>query len=295
MLSTARARASTLLAGLAVVLAPGTAGAEALGQPRAWEMGLQPQVTDIGEWVNELHNALLVIITLITLFVAALIVYVLVRFRETRNPVPARTTHNTLLEIAWTIVPVMILVGIAVPSFRLLKYKLVPPPPDITIKATASQWLWTYEYPKNQGGGFSFISKMLDEKDRAARIAAGTPADDAPRLLAVDNEVVLPVGKIIVVQVTSTDVIHGFNMPSFGVKVNAIPGRMNEVWFRVDKEGLYYGQCTQICGDQHSEMPLAFHIVSPDAYTAWLARAKKQFSSGGAKGERVADARLVSP
>ncbi len=252
-------------------------------------MGLQPQVTEIGERIDSLHNVLLVIITVITVFVLALLLIVLVRFNEKRNPVPSRTTHNTFLEIAWTIVPVVILVGIAVPSFRLLKFELVPPAPDIVLKATGSQWLWTYEYPKDQGGGFSFISKMLDEKERADLIAKGTSPEDAPRLLAVDNEVVLPVGKIIRVEVQASDVMHGFNLPAFGVKVNAIPGRNNEVWFKVDKEGLYYGQCTVVCGDQHSEMPLAFRIVSPEKYAEWLQGAKTKFASKAAPAE-IADA-----
>ncbi len=218
----------------------------------------------------------------------------LVRFSEKKNPVPSRTTHNTFLEIAWTIVPVMILVIIAIPSFRLLKFKLVPPPAEVTIKATGSQWLWTYEYPKDQGGGFSITSKMLDETERADLIAKGTSAEDAPRLLAVDNEAVLPVGKIIRVEVQATDVMHGFNLPAFGVKVNAIPGRNNEVWFKVDKEGLYYGQCTVVCGDQHSEMPLAFRIVSAEKYADWLKGAKTKFASKPAPAE-VADAARPTP
>jgi cytochrome c oxidase subunit II len=295
MLRKARAGAIAALSSLAAALHGSTAFADAAGQPRPWQMSLQPQVTDIGERINSLHNGLLVIITLITVFVLALLVYALFRFNERRNPVPTRTTHNTFLEIIWTIVPVMILVGIAIPSFSLLRYKLVPPPADIVMKATGSQWLWTYDYPKDQGGGFSIVSKMLDEKQRAELIASGTSPEDAPRLLAVDNEAVLPVGKVIRVEVTSTDVIHGFNLPAFGVKVNAIPGRNNEVWFKVEKEGLYYGQCTQICGDQHSEMPLAFHIVSPERYAEWLKEAKAKYASNGASAARVADAGPLAP
>jgi len=289
------AGASAALSSLAAAVFANPAFAEAIGQPHPWQMTLQPQVTDIGERINSLHNALLVIITVITLFVLVLLLYVLFRFHEARNPVPSRTTHHTFLEIIWTIVPVMILVGIAIPSFSLLRYKLVPPPADIVMKATGSQWLWTYDYPKDQGGGFTIVSKMLDEKERADLIAKGTSPEDAPRLLAVDNEAVLPVGKIIKVEVTSTDVIHGFNLPAFGVKVNAIPGRNNEVWFQVDKEGLYYGQCTQICGDQHSEMPLAFHIVSPERYAEWLKEAKAKFASNGTSLARLADAGPLAP
>jgi len=295
MVRTARAGARTALSSLAAALLASPASAEAIGQPHPWQLGLQPQVTEIGERINSLHDALLVIITLITVFVLAMILYTLFRFHESRNPVPSRTTHNTFLEIIWTIVPVMILVGIAIPSFSLLRFKLVPPPADIVMKATGSQWLWTYDYPKDQGGGFSIVSKMLDEKERADLIAKGTSPEDAPRLLAVDNEVVLPVDKIIKVEVTSTDVIHGFNLPAFGVKVNAIPGRNNEVWFKVDKEGLYYGQCTQICGDQHSEMPLAFHIVSQERYAEWLKEAKEKYASNSVSGARVADASPIAP
>ncbi|MBV9589181.1 MAG: cytochrome c oxidase subunit II [Hyphomicrobiales bacterium] len=295
MVRTARAGARTALSSLAAALLASPASAEAIGQPHPWQLGLQPQVTEIGERINSLHDALLVIITLITVFVLAMILYTLFRFHESRNPVPSRTTHNTFLEIIWTIVPVMILVGIAIPSFSLLRFKLVPPPADIVMKATGSQWLWTYDYPKDQGGGFSIVSKMLDEKERADLIAKGTSPEDAPRLLAVDNEVVLPVDKIIKVEVTSADVIHGFNLPAFGVKVNAIPGRNNEVWFKVDKEGLYYGQCTQICGDQHSEMPLAFHIVSQDRYAEWLKEAKEKYASNSVSGARVADASPIAP
>ncbi|SDR25858.1 cytochrome c oxidase subunit 2 [Rhizobiales bacterium GAS113] len=295
MLRTARAGRIAALSGLSSALASGTAFAEAIGQPRPWQTGLQPQVTEIGHMVDDLHNILLVIITVITVFVLALLLYVLIRFSEKRNPTPSRTTHHTVLEVAWTILPVMILVGIAVPSFKLLKFELVPPTADIVMKATGSQWLWVYDYPQDQGGGFSITSKMLDEKQRAELLAKGTSAEDAPRLLAVDNEVVLPVGKIVKVEITSTDVMHGFNLPAFGVKVNAIPGRNNEVWFKVDKEGLYYGQCTVVCGDQHSEMPLAFRIVSPERYADWLKEAKVKYASTSPSAARVADANPVQP
>jgi cytochrome c oxidase subunit 2 len=295
MLRKARAGAIAALSGLAAALASSLAFADAIGQPRPWQFGLQPQVTEIGERIEALHDGLLWVISIITLFVLALLLYVLLRFNEKRNPVASRTTHNTVLEIAWTVVPVMILVGIAIPSFQLLKFKLVPPPADIVMKATGSQWLWSYEYPEDQGGGFTIISKMLDEKQRTELIAKGTSPDDAPRLLAVDNEVVLPVGKIVKVEITSTDVMHGFNLPAFGVKVNAIPGRNNEVWFKVDKEGLYYGQCTVVCGDQHSEMPLAFRIVSPERYADWLKEAKVKYASTSPSAARVADANPVQP
>jgi cytochrome c oxidase subunit 2 len=196
---------------------------------------------------------------------------VVVRFNEARNPVPSRTTHNTFLEIAWTVVPVLILVGIAIPSFRLLKFQLEIPKADVVIKAIGNQWFWSYEYPQEQGGGFKFDSYMLSREDAQK---AGQPA-----LLAVDNEVVLPAGKTVVIQVVGNDVIHNFAIPSFGVRIDAIPGRLNQTWFRTDREGIYYGQCSRLCGSNHAFMPIAIKIVSPEAYTAWLADAKKKFAS----------------
>lgn len=241
------------------------------GQPTPWQMNLQGPVTPVAEFTTEFHNAVLWVIGAICLFVLALLIVVVVRFNETRNPVPSRTTHNTLLEIAWTVVPVLILVGIAIPSFRLLKFQLEIPKADVVIKAIGNQWFWSYEYPQDQGGGFKFDSYMLSREDAQK---AGQPA-----LLAVDNEVVLPAGKTVVIQVVGNDVIHNFALPSFGVRIDAIPGRLNQTWFKTERTGLYYGQCSRLCGSNHAFMPIAIRIVSPEEYTAWLGEAKKKFAS----------------
>jgi cytochrome c oxidase subunit 2 len=200
--------------------------------------------------------------------VLALLVYVMVRFNARANPVPSRTTHNTALEVLWTIIPVLILTAIAVPSFRLIFYQLDVPKPDMTVKATGKQWFWSYSYPDQK---FEFDSLMLQDKDRKA---------DQPRLLAVDNEMVVPVNKVVKVLVTGSDVIHSFSVPSFGVKIDAIPGRLNETWFKAEREGTYYGQCSQLCGRDHAFMPIAVHVVSEQAYNAWLDQAKKKYAQG---------------
>jgi len=237
------------------------------GQPSPWQMTLQTPVTPIADRMHAFHDMLLWIITAIVILVLALILWVVFRFSERRNPTPSKTTHNSLLEVAWTLVPVLILVVIAVPSFRLIKDQLTLPKADIVIKATAHQWYWSYEYPKDQGG-FSFDSNLAQDRE--------------PRLLAVDNEVVLPVDTTIRVQVTASDVIHAFAMPSFGLKIDAIPGRLNETWFHAEKEGVFYGQCSLICGQNHAYMPIAIRIVSKDAYKTWLEQAKKKFAANGA-------------
>ena len=234
------------------------------------QLGFQVPVTQVGRYIVWFHDDILLpIITLITLFVAALLIYVMWRFHEKRNPTPSKTTHNTLIEVIWTVVPVIILVFIAVPSFRLLTLELVVPPSDMTLKVTASQWHWNYAYPKADGG-FNFDSFMTEDKDLK-------PGE--LRLLTVDNEAVVPVNKIIKVEVTATDVIHGFVVQSFGIRVDAVPGRNNETWFKADREGVYYGQCSKLCGQDHAFMPIVFRVVSEDAYKKWLVDAKKKFAS----------------
>ncbi len=245
--------------------------AEETGQPTTpWQIGWQEMVTETSRSVAEFHTFLIAIMAGIVIFVLALLVTVILRFSEKRNPTPSRTTHNTALEVVWTIVPVLILVAIAIPSFRLLREQLVPPPHDIVIKATGYSWYWGYEYPADQGG-FSFQSFMLDD-------AARKPGQ--PRLLAVDNEVVVPVNKTVLLQVTSADVIHSFAVPAFGVKVDARPGALTETWFKVEREGIYYGQCSELCGNGHPYMPIAVRVVSEPEYSAWLKDAKKKFASG---------------
>ncbi|MCR4521313.1 cytochrome c oxidase subunit II [Bosea sp. 47.2.35] len=258
--------------------------------PSPWQMNLQGAVTPVAEFIHWFHDWLNIIITIVTLFVLALLVYVVFRFNEKANPVPSKTTHNALLEVAWTVIPVLILVVIAIPSFRLLKLQLEVPQSDMTLKVTGNQWRWTYEYPK-ESGGFTFDSLMLNEEERAKAIASKRITEaEAPRLLAVDNEAVIPVGKTVRVQVTASDVIHKFTVPSFGIKIDAIPGRLNETWFKAEREGIYYGQCSFICGQDHAYMPIAVRVVSQERYAAWLAEAKQKFANAEDAGSKFAAA-----
>jgi cytochrome c oxidase subunit 2 len=240
----------------------GTAFAE-LGQPAPWEFRLQESASPVMDNITWFHNFLFVLITLITLFVLALLVIIVVKFNARANPVPSKTTHNTLIEVAWTLIPVLILVGIAVPSFRLLFLELDVPKADLTIKATGKQWYWSYAYPDN--GKFEFDSLMAQDKQ--------------PRLLGVDNEMVVPVNKIIRVQTTGADVIHSFAVPAFGIKIDAIPGRLNETWFKATKTGMFYGQCSELCGKDHAFMPIAVRVVSDQEFAAWVEDAKKKFAA----------------
>lgn len=281
--------AASALAVAAVTLLAGGAMA-GTGMPSPWQLNLQGAATEVAHFIHWFHDWLNVIISVITIFVLGLLLYVAWRFNEKANPVPSKTTHHALLEVAWTVIPVLILVVIAIPSFRLLKLQLEIPQADITMKVTGKQWYWSYEYAQD-GGAFGFDSLMLDEKQRAEAIAGKKiAADEAPRLLAVDNEAVVPVGKIVRVQVTGADVIHKFTVPSFGIKIDAIPGRLNETWFKADREGIYYGQCSFICGQNHAYMPIAFRVVSPERYAAWLAESKQKFANAGDAAGKVAAA-----
>jgi len=246
-------------------LAYGTAFAE-LGQPAPWEYKLQGSVTEVMDYITWFHNWLFVLITIITLFVLALLVIVVIKFNAKANPVPSRTTHNTLIEVAWTLIPVLILVTVAIPSFRLLFLELDVPKADLTIKATGKQWYWSYAYPDN--GKFEFDSLMA--------------ADKQPRLLGVDNEMVVPVNKVIRVQTIGADVIHSFAVPAFGIKIDAIPGRLNETWFKATKTGMFYGQCSELCGKDHAFMPIAVRVVSDQEFSAWVEDAKKKFAANPA-------------
>ncbi|EAQ33986.1 cytochrome c oxidase, subunit II, partial [Nitrobacter sp. Nb-311A] len=252
--------------GVAALAAGGTVSAEELGQPHAWALGLQAGVTPVMESIASMHSGLLVVITLITLFVTALLIVAMLRFNARSNPVPSKTTHNTMIEVAWTIIPVLILVGIAVPSFRLLFQQLDLPKADLTVKAVGKQWYWSYAYPDN--GKFEYDSLMSHDKQ--------------PRMLAVDNELVVPVNKVVRVQVTGADVIHSFGVPAFGIKVDAIPGRLNETWFKATKTGMFYGQCSELCGRDHAFMPIAVRVVSDQDFAAWVEAAKKKFASNPA-------------
>ena len=252
------------VAGVASIIS-GSAFAE-LGQPAPWEFRLQGSASPVMDNITWFHNFLLVLITLITLFVLALLIIVVVRFNARANPVPSRTTHNTLIEVAWTLIPVLILVGIAVPSFRLLFEQLDLPKADLTVKATGKQWYWSYAYPDN--GKFEFDSLLAQDKQ--------------PRLLGVDNELVVPVNKVIRVQTTGADVIHSFAVPAFGIKIDAIPGRLNETWFKATKTGMFYGQCSELCGKDHAFMPIAVRVVSDQEFAAWVETAKKKFAANPA-------------
>ncbi|UGY19453.1 cytochrome c oxidase subunit II [Bradyrhizobium septentrionale] len=252
------------VAGLASVAA-GSASAE-MGQPAPWEHTLQEAATPVMENIIWFHNFLLVLITVITLFVLALLIIVVVKFNAKANPVPSRTTHNTLIEVAWTLIPVLILVGIAVPSFRLLFLELDVPKPDLTVKVTGKQWYWSYAYPDN--GKFEFDS-LLDK-------------DKQPRLLGVDNEMVVPVNKVVRIQTTGADVIHSFAVPAFGVKIDSVPGRLNESWFKATKTGVFYGQCSELCGKDHAFMPIAVRVVSDQEFATWVEGAKKKFATNPA-------------
>jgi cytochrome c oxidase subunit 2 len=238
-----------------------TAPDAAVGQPTG-AMGFQPQVTPIGQEALWFHDALLMpIITVISIFVLGLLLFVVVRYRRGAHPVPSRTTHNTLLEVVWTLVPVLILVAIAVPSIRLLAHQYAPPKADITVKATGNQWYWTYTYPDH--GGFEIVSNGLSEADARKR--------GEPRLLAVDERMVVPQGAVVKVIVTASDVIHSWGVPAFWVKMDAVPGRLNETWFKTDRPGIYYGQCFELCGARHAYMPVAVEVLPPAQFAAWVA------------------------
>src|SRR5579872_2968231 len=240
-------------------LASGSASAE-LGQPAPWEFKLQGSATEVMDFITTFHNGLLIVITIITLFVLALLVTVIVKFNARTNPVPSRTTHNTLIEVAWTLIPVLILVGIAIPSFKLLFLELDIPKADLTIKATGNQWNWTYTYPDDK---IEYTSIMLSEADRAKL------ASPPPRLLGVDHAIVVPVNKVVRVQTVGSDVIHFFAVPAFGIKIDAIPGRLNETWFKATKLGIYYGQCSELCGKDHAFMPIVVKVVNDKDYADW--------------------------
>jgi cytochrome c oxidase subunit 2 len=252
------------VAGVALA-AGGTAFAE-LGQPAPWEYKLQEAASPVMESITYFHDWLLVVITVITLFVLGLLVTVVIKFNANANPTPSRTTHNTLIEVIWTLGPVLILMAIVVPSFKLLFDELDIPKADLTVKATGKQWYWSYAYPDN--GKFEFDSLMAAEKP--------------PRLLGVDNEMVVPVNKVIRVQTTGADVIHSFAVPAFGIKIDAIPGRLNETWFQATKTGMFYGQCSELCGKDHAFMPIAVRVVSDQEFAAWVETAKKKFAANPA-------------
>ncbi|UUL81595.1 cytochrome c oxidase subunit II [Sphingomonas qomolangmaensis] len=262
--------------------------ADGIGQPTNRSIGIQPQVTDLGDDAKWFHNVILVpVITIISLFVLGLLVWVVIRYRRAANPVPSKTSHNTMIEIVWTAAPVIILALIAIPSIRLLAAQYEPAPANaITLKAIGNQWYWSYEYPDH--GGVAITANMLKEQ---SEVEAGqrfrTPAD-GPRLLAVDNRIVLPVGVPIRLITTANDVIHSWAMPAFWIKMDAVPGRLNETSFTIREPGLYFGQCSELCGSRHAFMPIAVEAVSPEVFAQWI-RAK----GGAMPGQGAAPAAQV--
>lgn len=254
-----------MLIGASVMMAGGPALAGD-GQPTPWELGFQKAASPIMTQITSFHNYVNTIIVLIALFVLSLLIFVMVRFNEKRNPKPSRTTHNTALEVVWTVIPVLILVAIAIPSFRLLFAQYDFPKADLTITATGSQWFWTYEYPDH---GINFASIMVPDADLK---------EGQPRLLTVDHDVVVPVNKNVIVQLKSTDVIHDWAVPSFGVKLDAVPGRLQKTWFRAERTGMYYGQCSELCGRNHAFMPIAVRVVTEQEFDDWLAKQKASAS-----------------
>jgi len=253
--------------------------ATAIGAGTAWavegsyavpqQIDLMPAATAHMQDVHDFHNLLLVIITGISAFVLGLLLWVMVRYNARANPKPATWSHNTLVEVIWTILPIVVLVIIAIPSFRLLYAgDVVPPNVDLTVKAIGHQWYWSYEYPDS--GGFTFDAQMLSEEDAKK---AGEP-----RLLGTDNRVVVPVGKVVRMILTSTDVIHSWAIPAFGGKEDTVPGRLNETWFKAEREGVFYGQCSELCGARHAYMPITVEVVSQEQFDKWLEEAKTKFA-----------------
>jgi len=272
------------MAGVAATLAgASTAALAAESGMTNWQLGFQASITDVMDDITWFNSFTLVIITVITLFVLALLLLCIMRYSSKANPIPSRTSHNTMIEVAWTVVPILILVVIAIPSFRLLYKQLDIPEYDMTVKAIGYQWYWGYEYTDEGMGELYFDSYMVGdvmdpEADRAARQefadGRGVTLNEVPRLLAVDYDLVIPVDTTVRLQVTANDVIHAFAMPSMGLKIDAIPGRLNETWFHAREEGVYYGQCSELCGINHAFMPIAIRVVSKAQFTTWAAAAQ---------------------
>ncbi len=241
---------------------------DALALPKAWGITFQPPASPVMENIEDFHRLLVYIITAISLFVLALLLWVMARYNQRSNPIPSKTHHNTLLEVAWTVIPVIILVVIAIPSFRLLYFEADIPKPDVTLKAIGKQWFWTYEYPATN---FQFDSLGLSDADAAKA--------NEPRLLGVDNVVVVPVNKVIEVETTGADVIHSWALPQMGVKMDAVPGRLNHTWFKATQLGTFYGECSELCGARHDSMPIEVKVVTDAEYAQWLVTAKKKFAA----------------
>ena len=270
----------TVLMGIVALFAAAIGSAAYADQPVNWGIDLRPAASPVMEDIRWFHNVLLLpLITVITLFVVGLMVYVMVRFNKKANPVPSNFTHNTTIEVLWTVIPVIILVIIAIPSFKLLYKADSVAEPEMTLKVTGNQWYWSYEYPDH--GGFSFDANLLEGDDLP---------EGRPRQLATDNEVVLPVDTDIRIIVTASDVLHNFAMPSFGLKIDTVPGRLRETWVRITREGTFYGQCSELCGVRHAYMPIEVKAVSKEEFKAWVTKAQAQFGTPGAQPTKLASA-----
>jgi len=265
--------------GAAVLALLGVAATAAYALPVPWQMGFQPSASPVMDQIESFHKELLYIITAVCIFVAALIGYVIVKFRASVNPVPSKVHHNTILEVAWTLIPVIILVVIAIPSFKLLYYEAEIPTPDVHIRAIGKQWFWTYEYP-GADAGFTYDSLGLSDADAKAK--------GEPRLLGVDNIVEVPINKVVEIETTGADVIHSWAIPQFGVKMDAVPGRLNHTWFKATEMGTFYGECSELCGARHAYMPIEVKVVSDADYSTWLAASKKKFAALDEGNTRVA-------
>ena len=270
-------RKSGIGAAVAALLASSSLPAAAL--PVDYQTGFQAAASPVMEQIEDFHRLLFYIIVAVCLFVLALLVWIVVKYRAGANAVPSKVHHNTLLEVAWTLIPVIILVFIAVPSFRLLYFEAALPKPDVTIKAIGKQWFWSYEYP-GSAAGFAYDSLGLSDADAAKA--------NKPRLLGVDNPIYVPVNKVVEVETIGADVIHSWAMPQMGVKMDAVPGRTNKTWFKADRTGVFYGQCSELCGARHAYMPIELHVVSEAEYKAWLAESKQKFAAIENDATRVA-------
>ena len=266
-------------AGLAAFSAAGLASAVA-AQPKDWQITFQEAASENMTMITDFNNFLLILMTAISVFVLGLMLYVMVRFNARANPEPSSTTHNTLVEVVWTVVPIVILVVIAIPSFRLLYFQRDIPEADMTVKAVGYQWYWGYEYPDH--GDFAFDSLMLSDEERG----------DQPRLLATDTAMVVPVDTTVRVIVTAADVLHAFAMPAFGLKMDAVPGRLNETWFKAEKTGTYYGQCSELCGIRHAFMPIRIEVVSKADFALWVEEAQNEYAEIDNADVMVASAEL---
>lgn len=255
--------------GAAVAAITAYAALPAAAVPKDYQLGFMPAASPVMEQIESFHTELVWIIVAVCLFVLALLVWIVVKYRAGANAVPSKVHHNTLLEVAWTLIPVIILVIIAIPSFKLLYFEAIIPTPDVHIKAIGKQWFWTYEYPG--ADGFTFDSLGLSDAD--------AKKEGKPRLLGVDNPIYVPVGKVIEIETAGADVIHSWALPEMGVKMDAVPGRLNHTWFKAERTGIYYGQCSELCGARHAYMPIEVHVVTEAEYKAWLAESKKKFAA----------------